>query len=50
MSDHSCSNRRQTVSKNIESIIKLEEEDERQLSSFHRVSHKIGWFVGPFIL
>jgi uncharacterized membrane protein len=46
MSDHSRSNRRQTVSKNIESIIKLEEEDERQLSSLHRVSRKIGWFVG----
>jgi uncharacterized membrane protein len=45
MSDHSRSNRRQTVSKNIESIIKLEEEDERQ-QSLHRVSRKIGWFVG----
>jgi uncharacterized membrane protein len=37
---------RQTVSGNIESIIKLEEEDERQRSSLHKVSHKIGWFVG----
>jgi uncharacterized membrane protein len=37
---------RQTISKNIDSIIKLEEEHERQLSSLHRVSHKVGWFVG----
>jgi uncharacterized membrane protein len=37
---------RRTVSRNIESIIKLEEEDERRLSSLHKVSHKIGWFVG----
>ena len=46
MSDHSHDSRRQTVSRNIESIIKLEEEDERRLSSLHRGSHKIGWFVG----
>jgi uncharacterized membrane protein len=45
-SDHSRSKGRQTVSKNIDSIIKLEEQDERQLSSIHRVSHGIGWFVG----
>jgi uncharacterized membrane protein len=44
--DHNRGNSRQTVSENIESIIKLEEEDERKLSSLHRVSHKIGWFVG----
>jgi uncharacterized membrane protein len=37
---------RRTVSKNIESIIKLEEEDERELSSLHKVSHRVGWFVG----
>jgi uncharacterized membrane protein len=37
---------RRTVSKNIESIIKLEEADERQLSPFHKASHKVGWFVG----
>jgi uncharacterized membrane protein len=37
---------RHTVSKNIESILKLEEEDEKDRSSLHRVSHKIGWFVG----
>jgi uncharacterized membrane protein len=46
VADHKRSNGRQTVSENIESIIKLEEEDERRLSSLHRVSHKIGWFVG----
>ena len=37
---------RGTITKNIEAILKLEEEDERQLSSLHRVSHKVGWFVG----
>ena len=37
---------RQTTEKNIESILKLEEEDERELSAFHRVSHTVGWFVG----
>jgi uncharacterized membrane protein len=37
---------RRTVSKNIESIIKLEEEDEKELSSLHKVSHGVGWFVG----
>lgn len=46
LDDHSHSMSRQTVSGNIESIIKLEEEDERQRSSLHKVSHKIGWFVG----
>jgi uncharacterized membrane protein len=44
--DHTHRGDRRTVSKNIESVIKLEEEDERQLSSLHRVSHKVGWFVG----
>lgn len=44
--DHSHSKRQHTVSKNIESILKLEEEDERRLSSIHRASHKVGWFVG----
>ncbi len=43
---HSAVSRRQTVSKNIESILKLEEEDEQKLSSVHRISHKIGEFVG----
>jgi uncharacterized membrane protein len=37
---------RQTSEKNIESILKLEKEDERELSAFHRVSHAVGWFVG----
>jgi uncharacterized membrane protein len=45
-SHHSAASRRQTVSKNIESIIRLEEEDERKLSSLHRISHEIGGFVG----
>jgi uncharacterized membrane protein len=35
-----------TVAKNIEAILKLEEDDERQLPHLHRVSHKVGWFVG----
>ena len=37
---------RGTVDKNIESILKLEQNDERQLSPLHRVSHHVGWFVG----
>ncbi|HXO70812.1 MAG TPA: DUF1003 domain-containing protein [Bradyrhizobium sp.] len=37
---------RQTTAKNIESILKLEEKDEQDLSAFHRVSHAVGWFVG----
>jgi uncharacterized membrane protein len=37
---------RQTTEKNIESILKLEQEDERELSAFHRVSHAVGRFVG----
>jgi uncharacterized membrane protein len=36
----------QTTEKNIESILKLEQDDERELSAFHRVSHAVGWFVG----
>jgi uncharacterized membrane protein len=36
---------RQTA-KNIESILKLEKEDEQELSPFHRVSHAVGGFVG----
>ena len=35
-----------TVAKNIEAILKLEEDDERRLPQLHRVSHKVGWFVG----
>jgi len=34
------------VSNNIAAILKLEEEEERELSSLHRASHKVGWFVG----
>ncbi|MEA2899086.1 MAG: hypothetical protein QOJ84_4701 [Bradyrhizobium sp.] len=36
---------RQTA-ENIESILNLEKEDERELSSFHRLSHGVGGFVG----
>jgi uncharacterized membrane protein len=35
-----------TVAKNIEAILKLEQADERRLPHLHRVSHKVGWFVG----
>ena len=35
-----------TTTKNIEAILELEKDDERQLSRFHRVSHAVGWFVG----
>jgi uncharacterized membrane protein len=34
------------VSNNIAAILKLEKEEERELSSLHRASHKVGWFVG----
>jgi uncharacterized membrane protein len=34
------------AAENIESILKLEKEDERELSSFHRLSHTVGGFVG----
>jgi uncharacterized membrane protein len=34
------------TSKNIESVLKLEEEDEQELSPFHRLSHAFGGFVG----
>ena len=37
---------RGTVTKNIEAILKLEENDERHLSPLHHVSHQVGWFVG----
>jgi len=37
---------RGTVTKNIEAILRLEEDDERELSPLHRISHKVGWFVG----
>jgi hypothetical protein len=35
-----------TATRNIESILKLEKEDQEELSPYHRVSHAIGWFVG----
>jgi uncharacterized membrane protein len=44
--DHTRNIRRQAISKNIKSIVNLEEDDERRLSELHRASHKIGWFVG----
>jgi uncharacterized membrane protein len=46
MSDPDHHTRRRAVSQEIDSILKLEKEDERQLSRFHKVSHKVGWFVG----
>jgi uncharacterized membrane protein len=43
---------RETITKNIESVLRLEQEDERELSLAHRFSHRVGWFVGTiyFIL
>jgi uncharacterized membrane protein len=37
---------RETITKNIESVLKLEQEDKRELSLAHRFSHHVGWFVG----
>jgi len=37
---------RKTSTKNIESVLRLEQEDERELSLAHRFSHRVGWFVG----
>ncbi|MEA2944368.1 MAG: hypothetical protein QOD09_4897 [Bradyrhizobium sp.] len=34
------------AAENIESILRLEKEDERALTSFHRLSHAVGGFVG----
>jgi uncharacterized membrane protein len=34
------------TSKNIETILKFEKENEGQLSPFHRLSHTVGRFVG----
>jgi uncharacterized membrane protein len=39
-------NTKPKTQKNIDSILKLEKEDERKLSQFHRVSHTVGGFVG----
>ncbi len=38
-------NTKPQTQKNIDSILKLEKEDERKLSQFHRVSHTVGGFV-----
>lgn len=38
--------RHRQAAENIEAILKLEKEDERELSSFHRLSHGVGGFVG----
>ena len=35
-----------TVAKNIEAILRLEADDERQLPRLHRLSHTVGSFVG----
>jgi uncharacterized membrane protein len=37
---------RETITKNVESVLRLEQEDERELSLAHRFSHRVGWFVG----
>jgi uncharacterized membrane protein len=37
---------RETITKNIESVLSLEQEDQRELSLAHRLSHRVGWFVG----
>ena len=37
---------RETITKNIESVLRLEQEDKRELSLAHRFSHRVGWFVG----
>jgi uncharacterized membrane protein len=37
---------RRTAARNIESILRIEKEDKRQLQPHHRIFHAIGWFVG----
>ena len=39
-----------TVAKNIDAILKLEEEDERRLPRLNQAFHQVGWFVGTTIL
>lgn len=34
------------AAKNIDSILKLEKEDDGRLSPIHRLSHAVGWFAG----
>jgi uncharacterized membrane protein len=46
MSDPDPQMHRRAVSNDVDSILKLEQEDERRLSRFHKVSHQVGWFVG----
>jgi uncharacterized membrane protein len=40
------SNPASTTAKNIESILRLEKEDDGRLPSIDRVSHAVGWFAG----
>src|SRR3954465_5943981 len=35
-----------TVANNIEAILKLEKDDEQKLPPLHRISHRVGGFVG----
>jgi uncharacterized membrane protein len=44
--DHAPLLDRKTITKNIESVLALELQDERQLSLARRISHRVGWFVG----
>jgi uncharacterized membrane protein len=34
------------TAKNIESILRLEKDDQAELTGLHRLSHHVGWFVG----
>jgi uncharacterized membrane protein len=43
-SPHDSHSRRTT--RNIEAILKLEKDSQRELSSTHRIFHRVGWFVG----
>jgi hypothetical protein len=46
LSDRAPVLNRETITKNIESVLRLEQEDERELSLAHRFSHRVGLFVG----
>jgi uncharacterized membrane protein len=35
-----------STTKNIDAILELEKNDDRELSRFQRISHAVGWFVG----
>ncbi len=39
-------NDRGTTARNIEAILKLEEDSQSELSHMHRFFHRVGWFVG----